>query len=84
MTDKMCTWHSKNSPAEQQWLGYVYLGGNRLPIACFGHTEDEVKAKMRNLYAENKEERDKNRARREADRQKRAERELSAEVREAA
>ncbi|MCW5720749.1 MAG: hypothetical protein KIS86_06365 [Devosia sp.] len=66
MVDSMCTWHSKNSPVHQQWLGYVYLDGTRLPIACFGTTEDEVKNKMRGLYAEDKEIRDENRRKREA------------------
>lgn len=66
MTDSMCTWFSRNSPADQQWLGYVYLDGNRLPITCFGTTEEGVKKKMRELYAKDKAVRDANRAKRAA------------------
>lgn len=64
MTDRMFTYHSNNAPVDQSWLGYIVMGAKRLNISFTGSTEDEVKQKMREFWAKDKEKRDANRAHR--------------------
>lgn len=68
MTDTLVTYHSINSRPEHQWQGYIHLDGRRLDVSFFGETEEQVKEKMRAFYAKDKQVRDANRARKEAQR----------------
>lgn len=71
MTDKMVTYFSKNAPTGREWMGFIYLDGNRLDIYFTAPTEEEVKAKMKEFYAKDKAVRDANRAKAEENKAKR-------------
>ena len=62
MADKLVTYFSRNSPAGKEWMGFIYFDEKRLNIYFTAPTEDDVKTKMKEFYAQDKEKRDANRA----------------------
>lgn len=65
MTDTLVTYHSTNSPADKQWLGYIWTEAGKLDISFFAPTEEEVKDRMREFWAKDREVRDANRKKKE-------------------
>ena len=74
MADTLHTWSSRNAPPGHEWMGFIYINGKRLNIIFTASTEEELKAKMREEWAKEKEVREANRARRAEAMEKRQER----------
>lgn len=58
MSSKIITYHSANSPPEQQWLAFIHHHKEgTIGVSFFGDTEDAVKARVRKFWANEKDHR---------------------------
>lgn len=64
MSDTIATYRSLNAPEAHAWVGFIYINGKRLNIIFTADSEEEVKAKIKEFWARDKAKRDANRAKR--------------------
>lgn len=70
---KIVTYRSQNAPTGKEWMAYILLENEYLPVRFNGCTEDEAVELAKNEWDRHEEERERNIAAREEGRRKAAE-----------